>query len=102
MRRVQLQSDLPKGLRYIIGEVIVTVRLFWEPIYYVKWWWQRARRGWADCDLLNFDEYLAKLIVGSMTRFKTNHPTYPADMSAEEWAAKLDEIIAGFQAALAL
>src|SRR6266852_1897293 len=25
----------------------------------LKWFWQRGRRGWADCDTWSFDNYLA-------------------------------------------
>jgi len=30
---------------------------------WIKWGWQRARRGYSDWDACNFDEYLMKLIT---------------------------------------
>lgn len=39
-------------------------QLFMRSIYYPKWWYQRARRGFSDRDMWNADHYLAGVFAG--------------------------------------
>lgn len=89
--------------------------------YYVKYKWQRAQRGWADCDVWSLDHYLAAWLPGALEHLKkTKHgipcamfreedngvlengcwgPSEAATKRAErEWDAVLDKMIAGFKA----
>jgi len=38
------------------GEIM---RIFKE----IKWFWQRGKRGWADCDVWGFQDYLTDIII---------------------------------------
>lgn len=62
-----------------------------------KWFWQRGRRGWADCDTWSFDWYLAGVIAGGLEHLRTRTHGYPYAMTPEEWDMKLTEIQQAFQ-----
>lgn len=32
----------------------------------IKWFIQRGKRGWADCDWWNLDNYISKIMIASM------------------------------------
>ncbi|MHA1789187.1 MAG: hypothetical protein ACTSXT_08165 [Candidatus Helarchaeota archaeon] len=36
----------------------------------MKWFIQRGKRGWADCDVLDFDYYLSKIISEGINKLK--------------------------------
>lgn len=62
-----------------------------------KWFIQRGRRGYADCDLWSLDHYLAELISKSIIHLRDIGHGYPAEFeSPEEWDAILTEISEGF------
>lgn len=86
----------------------------------VKWYFQRARRGWADCDTWGLDGYLCAVMVPALEHlreFKGGHPI-PRDAVIDpetgeatdaeyarwerDWNRSLDEMIAGFRAAHAV
>lgn len=65
---------------------------------YVKWFFQRGKRGWADCDTWNFDWYLSNVIIGGLEYFRDNNHSYPSELSSvEEWNSVLDQMIDGFK-----
>lgn len=50
---------------------------FWDFRWYhqgIKAFWQRGRRGWADCDLWSFDHYLAELIGSGLSELAKLKP----------------------------
>ena len=81
--------------------------------YYVKYKWQRANRGWADCDVWSLDTYLVEWLPDAFRRLKatkhgvpmacipnvfdeTGNPTESAlDAGSEEWGRILTTFIAG-------
>lgn len=70
-----------------------------EPIWFI----QRGARGWADCDWWNIDDYLAKVIVGMLTKMRNEGCSTPCmdpgtgdPVTEEEWRDILDQMIAGF------
>jgi len=77
------------------GNIISTLR-------WVKWCWQRAFRGWADCDWWNMDAYLVGIILPMLRQLRKEqhgYPSYGEASTAEEWDAILDRMIEGFEAA---
>jgi len=81
-----------------------------------KCWYQRATRGWADCDVWGLDSYICDVMVPALEHLKkTKQGTpVPADGVLDEngqvteeesarwekvWDQKLDAMIAGFRAA---
>lgn len=86
--------------------------------YWLKYKIQRAQRGWADCDVWSFDDYLASWMPDALEHLKkTTHgippqmfeavdgvdtdgnPSDTAMQRAEaRWDATLDKMIAGFKA----
>lgn len=96
----------------------LNVRSHWRQL---RWYWQRATRGWADCDTWGMSTYLCEVVIPMLQRLKRTKgtpgafvpDTYDAAVSDEEaeavvsqgrvaWHAALDEMIAGFTAAAAL
>lgn len=82
----------------------------------LRWYWQRATRGWADCDVWDMSTYLSEVIVPMLQRLKTKRGTpgafIPDESTGDDdadvakgrtaWEAALDAMIAGFTAAIAL
>lgn len=67
----------------------------WEVAYFpreVKWHWQRAFRGWADCDVWSMDRYLSPVIEGMMRELAENGISYGGYFTPESWKAMLLEI----------
>ena len=54
---------------------------------------QRAKRGYADCDVWSLDEYLCKVIKNSVEQLKKNTHSYPMGITKEKWDKILQDII---------
>uniref|UniRef100_A0A6M3L9K3 Uncharacterized protein n=1 Tax=viral metagenome TaxID=1070528 RepID=A0A6M3L9K3_9ZZZZ len=65
----------------------------------IKWFFQRGKRGWADCDWWGMDYYLVSIILPMLKELKTNQHGHPCEVTEEEWNNILSEIIEGFEAA---
>jgi len=65
----------------------------------IKWFVQRGRRGYADCDVWNLNNYLAKIIVGGAEQLRDIAHGFPAeeDMTYEQWQRELTMIAEGFR-----
>jgi len=92
-----------------------------NPMTYVRafrWYYQRATRGWADCDVWGLDSYICDVMVPALEHLRKTKggvPVPPDAVSAApdngdaadeefkrwevEWNKRLDEMIAGFKAA---
>lgn len=80
------------------------IKTFPKEIY---WHWQRAFRGWADCDVWNMNSYLARIIVPMLEHMKKNHCGVPSEFlkekdlkieeASKEWESTLDLMIEGFK-----
>jgi len=75
---------------------------FWGNIkatfYWIKHCWQRAFRGWADCDWWGMDNYLIEVILPMLKQLKENQHGHPIGLTSEKWDAILDRMIEGFEA----
>ena len=58
----------------------------------VKWFIQRGRRGYADCDVWDLGDYLMTMLPEALKQFRENMGGYPPDMTFEEWESKLKNI----------
>jgi len=68
----------------------------------IKWFIQRGKRGWADCDWWSMNYHLVGIIVPMLKTLKEKSMTYPGCKGAstpEEWNTVLDTMIEGFEAA---
>jgi hypothetical protein len=61
---------------------------------------ERARNGFSFYDWVNFDEYLAWVIVGGLKMFRHHGSGHPSQLTLEQWNDILDEMIEGFEAYL--
>jgi len=68
------------------------VRLFKK----IKWFIQRGKRGWADCDTWNFDTYIAGVIRGGTEYLLKHGHGYPSALTDEKWREILKEIVWAF------
>jgi hypothetical protein len=82
------------------------VRRFFTEIPYnlrkIKWFYQRGKRGWADCDTWCIDYHLAKIVPEMLRHLQENAHTYPGCDEAStfgKWYDLLDEMIDGWEAA---
>ena len=70
--------------------------------YWIKYIYQRAFRGYADCDVWSIDFYLCEILPSMLKQLKEtkcSHPGYGEANTPEKWDALLDKIIEGFEAA---
>lgn len=65
----------------------------------IKWWFrrreyarQRARWGFSEHDVWNFDAYLADLLRDMFAYWAKHHCSRPHELSAEEWQQTLINI----------
>ena len=68
----------------------------------VKFFIQRGKRGWADCDWWEMHYYLTKITLSMLKELKKNSHGFPGHGKAstsEEWDMRLDEMIEAFEAA---
>lgn len=68
------------------------IRLFFRRY---KWAYQRASRGYADCDLWDMSDWLLQLFTDSLNDFADNHMGYPGDEefdTDEKWTEYLKEM----------
>jgi hypothetical protein len=75
----------------------------------VKWFLQRGKRGWADCDVWGLDDYLAGWLPDALKQLSEDTHGYPASLCDEEndpsgdagfaeWREILAQIAEGFRA----
>lgn len=76
------------------GSFIFDIELCFKKI---RWFFQRAKRGWAECDMWGMYCYLGKVISGMLKELKENEVGYPAGMTEEEWDQKMRDMIRGFE-----
>lgn len=63
----------------------------------IKWFIQRGRRGWADCDTWDLDTYLARVIAESVDRLRQYTVSMPVGTTPARWDRKLRRIAAAYQ-----
>ena len=73
----------------------------------IKWFIQRGKKGYADCDVWDFDNYLSKIISNGLIDLKSQvhgvpcHPNFSSkdgkDIYLDKWKTVLDEIIWTFE-----
>ena len=80
--------------------MIKTLKRFITDIpWIIKHFFQRGKRGWADCDTFSMDNYLISVILPMLRHLKKNMPGYPGTFkSPEEWDIVMDSMIIGFEA----
>lgn len=65
----------------------------------MKWFYQRGKRGYADCDVWSLDCYLARWMPEALLKLKNISHAYPNRMSEKGWNKKIDRMVLGFMAA---
>jgi hypothetical protein len=72
---------------------------------WVKYFFQRGSRGWADCDWWSMNSYLCEVIIPMLKELKENKHGCPCGLdenfeeAEKKWNASLDEMIESFEAA---
>ena len=67
-----------------------------------KWAWQRATRGFADCDTWNMDQWLLSILPGALNHLADNHWGWPGDSrfpEDEDWTQYLKDMAQKFYSA---
>ncbi len=73
-------------------------QLFEEIPHEIKWFFQRGKRGWADCDLWALDDYLAGWLPNALTELRKYQHGYPSELTFKKWQAIEKQMIKSFQA----
>lgn len=59
----------------------------------IKYRFQRAFRGWADCDTWDMDFWFMEVVKPMLQHFRDTHDGYPGDLTEESWNVILDRMI---------
>jgi len=62
-----------------------------------KWFIQRGKRGYSDCDVWGFHHHMSTVILGGLKELRENLHGFPPEITFEEWKRILDEMIYTFQ-----
>ena len=69
----------------------------WDNIKYlprtIKYRFQRASRGWADCDTWNMDFWFMKVMRPMLQHLRDTHTSHPGNLTEEAWNVVLDRMI---------
>ena len=76
-------------LRYKIQNLITSL----------KWRFQRFKKGYADIDVWNFNDWFLETIPKMLMELKEELNGYPIDMKPEDWEKYLQEMINHFEIA---
>jgi len=69
---------------------------YWVRCHF-KYPYQRIKYGFADNDVWGLNSYLTDVIIGSVTKLRSNPMGHPCQFnSLQEWQTELDEIIKAF------
>ena len=95
-------EDYLRNPKYLIRTLVLWHKNINHVIRELKWCWQRAFRGWGDCDCWSMQSYLIDIIIPMLEAMKGRSVSYPGVRGAstpEQWDTRLDEMIEGFEAA---
>ena len=90
-------------LYYCLYRILLKIR---EIPIKVKWFLQRGRRGFAECDVWNLQNYLSNLIASSVRELKEIQSGIPDEIwikgktekrATSEWDTILERIIISFE-----
>ena len=59
------------------------------------WAWQRARRGWCDCDCWSIDHHITQVLAGMLAHLAEHNQAYPGQGqwdTPEKWEAHLRDL----------
>jgi hypothetical protein len=74
-----------KKIAMAARRVVSRVRYFpSQQIHSVKWFIQRGRRGWSDCDLWNMDGHIARLNVEMLAELRSIAHGSPVGLGCSE------------------
>lgn len=67
---------------------------YWElKIRNFRWWLQRGKRGWSECDSWNIDTWFMDTLLPMLTSYRKHHIGYPGYITFNEWNQILDRMI---------
>ena len=72
-------------------------RTYWRPFL---WLYQRATRGWADCDTWSLDHYLDEVLAEAIEHLRKHNHGYPPELTEQKWDTILAQMVEGFKANL--
>lgn len=63
----------------------------------IKWFLQRGKRGWADCDVWSIDWYLSNIIPPMVRKLRGRLYGHPCGLTLITWRKVLEIIADGFE-----
>lgn len=85
--------------------ILWNLEALWEKITAVpkeiKWFVQRGRKGYADCDVWEFDSYLAQVISGGLKELSKNQYGSPVKFRSQaewgKWLLKMSKLYGKYE-----
>jgi len=100
-KRKKWEKDHP--VLYKLERIYYTIIRFFDKIAdipnQIKWFIQRGKRGWADCDTWGFADYLSEVIRDGLLHLKRINHSYPNELTEGKWIDIMNEIIYTFEVA---
>jgi len=96
-----MKVEFAKGFRESLDNVLYPSTLGKVKDFFreIRWFIQRGKRGYADCDVWDFNSYLSRVIAAGVRELK-NGTGYPVGLSPRKWNNVLEKIAIGFEAEL--
>ena len=66
--------------------------------YWIKYFFQRGWRGYADCDVWGVDGYLLEVMLPMLKQLKVKKHGHPAIYTEERWEKIMNKMIKGLEA----
>jgi hypothetical protein len=99
-------DEIASRKRTLFEQVWYPIERFFRDLPYnlrrIKWFFQRGRRGWADCDTWSIMDYLSRITPEMLRHMQENAHGYPGYGKARtfgRWIDLLEEMIEGWEAA---
>lgn len=79
-------------------------RYFWDVFTsvprFIKYAWQRASRGWADCDVWSMDDWFCDVVPGMLKQLADNKLGVPIDFEhhMDNWPKMLNQMAEDLEA----
>jgi len=103
----KIKGELFKFKPNLFQKIWWPIVRFFKRIHYfprnIKFFFQRGRRGYADCDTWSLDSHITDIMIPMLTRLRDHHCGVPCsrgesyEVAEKKWIEILNIIIAGFE-----
>jgi len=91
----EYESSIWEEVKWFFGRIFGKIKDIPREI---KWFWQRGKRGYSDCDVWDLNDYLLSWLPKAIRELRDNTQGYPAYIkSFNEWKKILTKMANGLE-----